>query len=243
MPPETLALAALVVAAAYVVFGLTGFGATVLALPLLAHLVPLKFAVALLLLLDFSASILLGARSRKGIRFDELGVLAPFMLAGMALGLTVLVNLSERPLLAALGVFVLAYAAFGFLRRGTPAALSRLWAMPLGFLGGMLSSLFGTGGVLYAIYTAGRIQDKNELRATTAASVLISSSTRIVLFGLAGLLSQDGLLSAAALLFPALLAGFALGSRLHVTVPRAALVRVIYGVLLVAGGSLLLRVS
>ena len=52
---ETLAVAALVTAATYLVFGTTGFGSTVLALPLLAHLVPIKFAVSLLLLLDFAA--------------------------------------------------------------------------------------------------------------------------------------------------------------------------------------------
>ena len=58
----TLATAALVVAGAYVVFGLTGFGSTVVAVPLLAHVLPLTFAVPLIMLLDLAATVMLGAR-------------------------------------------------------------------------------------------------------------------------------------------------------------------------------------
>ena len=46
--PELLGVA-LTVLLAYSVFGLTGFGANVVALPLLAHVLPLKFAVPMLL--------------------------------------------------------------------------------------------------------------------------------------------------------------------------------------------------
>ena len=44
-PPETLVLAALVVAGAFVIFGITGFGSTIIAAPLLAHAMPLKFVI------------------------------------------------------------------------------------------------------------------------------------------------------------------------------------------------------
>jgi len=46
-PVETLAFAALIIGVAYIAFGLTGFGSTVLALPLLAHVLPRNFAVPL----------------------------------------------------------------------------------------------------------------------------------------------------------------------------------------------------
>ena len=105
---ETLALASLIVAFAYIAFGLTGFGSTVIALPLLAHIMPLKFAVPLLMLLDLVATISFGFRFRKGIRFDEFAWLVPFLLAGMGFGLTLLIQVAERPLLAVLGIFVLA---------------------------------------------------------------------------------------------------------------------------------------
>jgi uncharacterized protein len=241
LPAETLALAAIIVAGGYLVFGLTGFGSTVLALPLLAHLFPLKFAVPLLLLLDAVATLVLGTRARKGIRFDELGRLVPFMLVGIGLGLTLLIQLPEPPLIAGLGVFLLAYAGWGLWQRGTRLRLSPLWSAPIGLAGGALSALFGTGGVLFAMYAAGRLEEKSELRATTAAAIMVTAFVRVVLFAATGLLTQEGLLPGAALLLPAMLLGFTLGSRMHAGASVRAVVRGVYAVLIVAGISLLAR--
>ncbi len=224
-------------------YGLTGFGSTVLAMPLLAQVLPLKFAVPLMMLLDFAAFLLVGARFRRGIRYAEAGWLVPFMLAGMAVGLTLLIQVAEQRLLAGLGVFVLGYAAYGLSRGGAPLRLARGWCAPIGLAGGALSALFGTGGVLFAIYNSGRIHDKAELRATNAAMIMLSSLVRVVLFGATGLLSQDGLIIFALLLVPALLAGFHIGNRLHAAVPAARVVGAVYALLVVAGVSLLARAA
>ena len=240
-PFQTYAVAVLIVLGAYVVFGLTGFGSTVIALPLLALMLPLKFVVPLLMMLDLSATLLLGARFRKGIRYDELVWLVPFILIGMALGLTLLIKVAEASLLLGLGVFVLLYALYGFTRSGAPLPLGRIWSGPIGLAGGALSALFGTGGVLFAIYIAGRITDKNEMRATNASTIMLSALIRVVLFGAAGLLTQEHLLLFWVLLVPAMLAGFYLGNRLHSVLPAAGVVRVVYSVLVVAGVTLLVR--
>lgn len=242
MSPEILALTALITACTYLVFGLTGFGSTVLALPLLVHLIPLKFAVPMLLLLDLVAGMLLISRARRGVRLDELGRLFPFMFAGIALGLTLLIRLPEAPLLAALGFFLLAYAIHGTTRRAGPPRLSRAWSAPIGLAAGVLGALFGTGGVLTALYIGARLDDKEELRATAAAAVLLNTSMRVILFGAAGLLAQDGLVTAALLLLPSVFIGLFLGSRLHAAISPGRVVRVIYVVLAIAGISLLVRV-
>lgn len=243
LPLETFALAALVVAGAYVIFGLTGFGSTVMAVPLLALILPLKFAVPLMMMLDLAVTVVLGAHLRKGIRFDEVSWLIPFILAGMALGLTLLINVAEGSLLLGLGAFVLLYAAYGFMRRGVPMALGRIWSVPVGLAGGALSALFGTGGVLFALYFMGRMRDKNELRATNASMIMFSAVVRVALFGATGLLTQPGLLACAALLIPAMLGGFYVGNRLHAVIPAATVVNVVYAVLVFAGISLLVRGS
>lgn len=239
--PEILLLAALVVAFAYTAFGLTGFGSTVIALPLLAHFFALKFAVPLLMLLDLAAFVLFGAHVRKRIRYAEIGWLVPFILAGMAVGLTLLIEVAERKLLVVLGTFLLLYAAYGLARRGPAPALSRAWCAPIGLAGGAFSALFGTGGVLFAIYNAGRIADKDALRATNAALIMLSSLLRLALFGAAGLLTQQGLLLTALMLLPAMAMGAWLGNRLHAAVPAAAVVKAVYALLVIAGLTLLSR--
>ena len=229
------------IAFAYTAYGLAGFGSAVIALPLLTHFFALKFAVPLLMLLDLAAFLLFGARVRKRILYGEIGWLVPFILAGMAAGLTLLVEVAERKLLAVLGAFLLLYAGYSLARRGPPPMLSRAWCAPIGLAGGVFSALFGTGGVLFAIYNAGRIRDKDALRATNAAMIMLSSLLRVVLFGAAGLLTQDGLLATALCLLPAMLAGAWLGNRLHASVPANAVVKAVYALLVISGLSLLAR--
>lgn len=238
---ETLLLAALITLVTYSVFGLTGAGSTVLALPLLVYFLPLKFAVPLLLLLDLAASLALSTRARSGVRLDELGRLLPFLLAGIVLGLTLLIQAPERPLLGGLGAFLVAYSIYCLRRRGGPAPISRAWAVPIGLSGGVLSALFGTGGVLVTLYLAGRLTDKNELRATIATAVLLNSGIRFAAFAATGLITQEGLLPSALLLIPSMAAGLFIGQRLHAKVDAIAVLRAVYVVLLLAGTSLLLR--
>jgi len=230
-----------VAAFAYTAFGLAGFGSTVIALPLLTHFFALRFAVPLLMLLDLAALLLFGARVRKRVQYAEIARLVPFMLAGMAAGLTLLIEVAERKLLAVLGIFLLLYAGYSLARRGPPAILSRAWSVPIGLVGGVLSALFGTGGVLFALYNAGRIHDKDALRATNASMIMLSSLVRVLLFGAAGLLTQDGLLTAALVLLPAMLVGVWLGNRLHAMVPAALVAKTVYALLVIAGLTLLVR--
>ena len=233
------------VAFAYTAFGLTGFGSTVIALPLLAQFFALKFAVPLLMLLDVAAFLLFGARVRKRIQYAEIGWLVPFILAGMAVGLVLLIEVAEQKLIAVLGTFLLLYASYSLIRErfgcGAAALLSRAWCVPIGLAGGVFSALFGTGGVLFALYNAGRIRDKEALRATNAAMIMLSSLVRVVLFGAAGLLTQNGLLATALLLLPAMLGGVWLGNRLHAAVPATAVAKAVYALLVIAGLLLLAR--
>lgn len=243
LPLETFALAALIVTGAYVIFGLTGFGSTVVAVPLLALMLPLKFAVPMMLMLDLAVTAVLGPQLRRGIRWDEVKWLVPFIVVGMILGLTLLIRVSEEPLLFGLGMLVLSYAVYGFMRRGVPIVLQRFWCGPVGLFGGALSSMFGTGGVVFAMYFSGRIHDKNELRATNASMIMFAALVRLGLFGAAGLLAQDDLVVWAVLLVPAMLGGFYFGNRLHARIPSGSVVRAVYGVLVVAGVSLLVRAT
>jgi uncharacterized protein len=243
LDPAFLVLAPMVALLAYVAYGLTGFGSTVIAVPLLAQLVPLKFAVPLMLLLDVGFGLWTGWRYRRQAQYREIGILLPFILIGMVVGVTLLVSVPERILLGALGVFVLGYAIYCLSRPRTAGRIARGWAVPLGLAGGTFSAMFGTGGVLYIVYLAGRIHDKSELRASVATLVLLSAAPRLLLFGFTGLLTQNGMLTAWALLLPVGVVGLWLGNRLHHALPGASVLRLVYGVLLLSGVALIVRVA
>lgn len=241
MPLEILAVAAVVLFLTYTVFGLTGFGSTALAVPLLVHILPLRYVVPLLVILDLVAAFLVSGRGRHGVRLDEIGRVAPFMLAGLLLGLTLLIGVPEQPLVIVLGAFLVAYAAYGLLRRSGPFALSAWWCAPFGLVSGAFASMFGNGGAILALYFGGRLHAKEELRATSAAMVLLNGGVRVVLFAVAGLLAQDGLLGSAAILVVPALAGLYVGNRLHDKVSAARVLQAVYVVVALAGVSLLVR--
>lgn len=243
LSPAELAAAGAAVTLGYAVFGFGGFGANLVALPMLAHLMSLRFAVPLLLLLDLFAATLMGVRNRRAIDFGELKRLAGAMLIGMVLGLVVLQWTAERWLLLLLGLFVGTLALWNLLGRMRVSPASPRWAWPAGLAGGVFSTTFGTGGPLYTLYLAGRILDTTRLRATIGAVILGSALVRLALFTGSGFYAQPGLLSLAAWLLPCALVGFTIGSRAQARLPQAQVRRAVWTLLLLSALSLLVRVA
>jgi uncharacterized membrane protein YfcA len=238
---DTIALLALIVIFAYTVFGLTGFGSSITAMPLLVQVIPLKMAVPLMLVYDLSSGLLLGLKNLKVIERRDVMRLIPFMLAGMGLGVFALVRAPERVLLLVLGLFILAYAAWSLLLRRAAEPVGARWALPFGVVGGMFTAMFGTGGPFYTIYLTRRQLDKLVLRATISGVIFVSGLARLALFSSAGLYHNRSLLQLAAILFPFAMGGLYLGSHLHSRLPTARVVQAIWGVLILGGASLVLR--
>ena len=68
MPPvEVLIFTPLIIVAAYLIFGMSGFGSTLIAVPLLAHLMPLKFAIPMVVLLDCVSAFSMGLKLRADV--------------------------------------------------------------------------------------------------------------------------------------------------------------------------------
>ena len=236
----TLAVGA-IVTGAYTVFGLTGFGASIMAMPLLAQLIALRVAVPMMLVFDLCAGSALAWLNRGVVERRELLRLLPFMLVGMLVGVTALVHAPERWLLLALGLFVLCYAGWSLLVPASGRSIGVAWAAPLGALGGVFTALYGTGGPIYTIYLARRIADKHALRASIGSLILMSAVIRLGLFTSAGLYAQGDALTLGLRLLPCALLGLFVGSRLHRRLPGRRVAQAIWGLLIVGGASLVLR--
>ncbi len=236
-----MVLACATVTLGYTVFGMTGFGANLVALPVLAHVMSLRFAVPMLLVLDLLSSTLMSTRHRSAVDTGELKRLVVPMLVGMALGLPLLQHAAEHWLLVLLGIFVGVFAAWSLWGPPNRPAAAPGWVWPTGVVGGAFSTIFGTGGPVYTLFLVNRITDTGRLRATLGAVILISALVRLVLFTGSGFLMQPGLPLLAALLVPCALAGYAIGSRTNARMPQAQVRRAIWILLLAASASLLLR--
>ncbi|HTQ78009.1 MAG TPA: sulfite exporter TauE/SafE family protein [Burkholderiales bacterium] len=243
MPPaaEVAALAAIGFAGS-VIFGVTGFGAALVTIPLATHLVPLKFALALYVLMDLANAFRIGFENPRNAVKGEWTRLVPAILAGTVAGMTLLVSLPRRAATFALGAFVLAFALYSLVRRGDARApVAARWGYVAGLIGGLTSTLFGAGGPPYAMYLSHRDLSKEQYRATLGFATLTSISLRAAAFLVAGMLLDARVWLCAAAVVPAGLAGLWAAGHLFRRISREGLMRAVALLLLASGASLVVR--
>jgi uncharacterized membrane protein YfcA len=239
--PGEIALLGAIAFLGALIFGLTGFGAALVTIPLATHFVPLPFALALFALSDLVSSLSVGLEKPANAVRSEWTRLVPMILVGTALGVTVLVNLPRTLGMLLLGAFVLSYALYSLLRHPGSRVISARWAWFAGLAGGITSTLFGAGGPPYAIYLSQRGLSKEQFRATLGFATMTSISLRVAAFVVTGLLLEPGIWIAAAFVVPAAFVGISVSRRFFLRLSRDTLLRAVSVMLLASGASLVAR--
>lgn len=197
--------------------GLSGFGAGLIATPLLALLLPIQVIVPLNSLLVSVLFVFLSIRDRHDVIWAELKLLILPTLAGVGAGLLLFKSLNNQVLLLLLGSFLVLYAIYTLAVHvfGLPKlTCSTRWAFPAGMAGAFIDTLFGGGGgTLVVMYLHARGIAKSEFRATVATLWLVEMGARLIGYGATGFYTRDVLLLAAAML-PAVIAGTWVGERM-----------------------------
>lgn len=237
---ETAALAGIAFLGA-LIFGVTGFGAALITIPLATHLVPLKFALALFVIVDLAAAVSVGLENPRNAVRREWTRLVPMILAGTAVGVTLLVNLPRAVGMLLLGIFVIGFALYTLRPHARQRIVSSGWAWAAGFAGGITSTLFGAGGPPYAIYLSQRGLTKEQFRATLGLATLTSISVRLVAFVLTGLLLDAKVWLTALAAVPGCLLGIWIARKAFARISRDALMRAVALLLLASGASLIFR--
>ena len=239
MTTETYIAAFFILLFAYIIRGITGFGSGLIAIPLLAHFLPLTFVVPMMLALDFIASIVLSRHTHLQVRWDEIRILMPTSLAGMLIGVVLLIKLPHEPLLVGLGLFVIFFGLRYLFNVHSENPISRWWSLPTGLSGGLIGAMFGTGGPPYAVYLSHRLHDKTQLRGTLSGLFMLEGALRLVTFLFMGLLLQPNIWQSLLLSIPLMGLGLYLGNRVHLEITRRQQLAMIGILLLGSGGSLL----
>ena len=214
LPLASIVAAALIVVLAYTVFGLTGFGAAIVGVPLLAHFFPIRFCVPMMLVFDLCAGLLLGLKNRRDVDRGELLRLAPFVAVGMLVGITALVRVPERWLLGVLGAFVAGYAAWSLASRAAARPIRRAGRAGRHRRRCLHRALRHRRTDLYDLpraparrreATAGEHRGADLLHRVGAAGALLRDRA----------VAQPSLLRLAIVLLPCAVAGYFIGSHLH----------------------------
>jgi uncharacterized membrane protein YfcA len=239
-----LAWIAVAIFGAYIVRGMSGFGAGLIAAPLLAYVLPIHVVIPLCGLLVFVLFVFLTIRDRHRVNWDELKRLAPPTIAGVVGGLFLFQMLDNRLLVILLGSFLVLYSTYMLAVNalGLPAfQCSQRWAIPLGFTGAFFDTLFGGGGgTLVVIYMHARGFGRMAFRATVAALWFLEMIARISGYALAGYYTREVLILFA-LLLPVTWAGTWVGERLGNRVSQETFSRILAVLLMLSGISLWLK--
>ena len=225
-----------VVLLGYTVLGLTGFGSSLVVVPLLAWTWPLPAVVALALLMDVPASAFHSGLNWRQVQWRELRRLLPGMVLGTLLGLWLVQHMNSRWPLLVLGVYVAGVGINALRPKVSPASdAAPVWAWPAGAAIGLVEMIFGTAGPLVVAWLSRRLSDVQQLRATTPLVIAVAAATVLVGMTWEGRLSSSWIWQRWMVLIGVALAGVWLGHRLAHRVPVARLRQIICGLLVVSG--------
>ena len=261
-------LAGLIIFCGHLVKGVSGFGSALFAVPLLMFILDVKFVTPVFLIFDLTSGAMLVATNWRSIHRRLLLLLLCGLLAGTAIGTWVLLSFSHDLLKRILGVLVTGWAAWTLVAPhhparagadGGPSAYTRAvrdrtmrvrpdgyvgtperYLAPLsGFLGGALGAMFSVNGPPIIIYLSHVLEEKQAFRATLYGIFFADACYKLVLFTANGLLSGR-VLGFALLMAPFLVAGTLAGAWLQRTIDQALFRKVVAGILVVTGVTLLI---
>jgi uncharacterized protein len=240
LDPGLLVILGIVALAAFATEGAIGFGGTVLAASIGAQVVPLDVLLPAFVPLNMLLSAWLLGRGLSAIAWRLLAVeVAPAVGVGAAIGLG-LFHLQIKDVLAlAFAIFVVGLATLQLARPAERPIGSVTRAGLLG-LGGIAHGLFGTGGPMIVYVVRRRLTDKRAFRATLAVLWLVLNTALLVNFASAGLYGRT-VAEVGGVLALTIVPGLVIGERVHRKLDAARFERVVWVVLLLAGGALAVR--
>lgn len=193
-----------------------GFGESLVAVPLLALLMPLDVAVPLSVLISVTIAAFVVVQDHQKIHFKSAGSLILYALMGIPLGLWLLTHAPQQHVKILLGLVIIAFAVY--LLSGTRIkelkANSAWWLFWCGLLSGILGGAYGLNGPPLVIYGAKRQWSAQHFRATLQAYFLIASFVGVAGYWLSGLLNQT-LMSYYAWSLPALIPAVLIGRKIN----------------------------
>jgi uncharacterized membrane protein YfcA len=227
-----LVLVAATIAVAALLQSASGFGFSLIAVPVISILVGARTAVVAT---DTLAFVLIGSlviMERRRVQTGSLRLVTASALVGMPMGLWILTHVGDRPLAIVIAsvVIVLTLALMFGLAAPERAGIDVL----AGFTSGVLATSTGTNGPPLVLALHARGVPPAEFRATLAAAFALQDVVAMIGFGITGHFTAAVWRVVAAGL-PALLVGRLVGERVFARLDQRRFRAVVLGVLLATG--------
>jgi uncharacterized membrane protein YfcA len=233
-----LVLGALSVMVAAFLGGVTGFGYSLVATPLLLLAgFPLPYVVTVNLALAFVTRISVAYRFRQSLSPRRVAALVGGSVPGLWLGVTVLRAVDPVTIKVAAGIVTMVAAAL-LARSVTAPPPRRIPGAPVaaGFFGGFLGASTSLNGVAPVLLLARDKASPRSFLADLAMYFVASNAIGLTILAAQGALREDALTGAFLLWLPGSVIGNWLGTTLGPRLPELAFRRLTLAVVFVAGG-------
>jgi len=151
---ETLFFSVLIIFTGAMLLGIGGFGGALFSMPLLLLLGDPQWAAPVVVLCYTINRIPALFVLRKNLMWDHSLLLIAAAGPGAFLGTYFLKNLEPGIIMKILGTLLVLYSAYKLSAPAVKLHFSLFWAIPAGFLSGVLGGAFGTDGPPVVVYAA-----------------------------------------------------------------------------------------
>lgn len=225
--------------------GSAGFAFALIGTAVWMHVLPPREVVSLVVLCSLLLNLALVWRLRRDI---EPARLWPFLaggFAGVPLGVAALSTVDTRWLRATVGALLVLYSLWRLARSVPPvlrlrAGPGRLLDVLIGMVGGFLGGATSLNGLVPTLWSGLRGWSKREQRGVFQPYILIIHVVTLGWLGGAGAVTRTTFVHFA-LSLPALAIGAFVGLRIYDLVEEPGFQRIVLGLFLLSGGTLLLR--
>lgn len=191
--------------------GMAGFGAAMVAMPLVTPFVDFSVAVPSCTLIVLTLNFQVGWTFRKHIQYQYLKGIFYGALPGVILSVFILAAISENYLKAAMGAFIAAYALWSlFYEKEKQGSIHPAWGYVSGVLSSSLGMAFGFNGPPLAAYVAYCGCPAKSVKGILGAGFIITGIFIVLAKAVTGQVTQAVLLTYAAAT-PAVIVGSKLG--------------------------------
>lgn len=168
-----------------------GFGEALMAVPVLALIIPIQVAAPVAVLISISVAAAILVEDWRHVHLRSASWLILSTLIGTPLGLLLLTRVPGNSVKAGLGLVIAAFAVYGLLRRELVVLKDDRLAGLFGFSAGVLGGAYGMNGPPLVIYGALRGWSAQRFRATLQGYFLIASMMAMAGYWLSGLWTAE----------------------------------------------------
>lgn len=217
-----------------------GFGEALIAVPLLALLIPVEEAVPLATLISITVALIVVIQDWNKVHLRSALALVLATMFGIPLGLLLLTTVDEGIVKAILAVCIIGFASYCLGVRGTVELKNDKLAWLFGFVAGILGGAYGMNGPPLVIYGSLRRWSPQNFRATLQGYFLPASLVGLFGYWLSGLWVRDVSWNYLVSL-PVTLAAIILGRWIHRRIRSESFITFVHLGLILIGGLLLIQ--